>query len=112
MILHFSQIFLTDGLTFILLYHSFLNLLYVLLCSPGYASLIEVVHRYLNRYLITRQYSDIIHSELARYMSCYYVLVRQLYLEGRVGQCLNYRAFKFYYIILRQNNPSLALFSV
>ena len=45
-------------------------------------------------------------------MSRYYVLVGKLYLEGRVGQCLNYRTLKLYYIILRQNNPSSALYSV
>ena len=34
--------------------------------------------------------------------------VGKLYLEGRVGQCLNYRTFKFDHIVLRQNNPSSA----
>ena len=36
-----------------------------LLCTPGYASLIEVVNRDLHGDLVSRQYSDIIHSKLS-----------------------------------------------
>ena len=110
MILHFSQIFFTDGLTFILLHHSFLNNSYTfkLLSAPGYATLCEVVHGHLDGDLVARQYSDIIHSQLSRNMSRYDMAVGKLYLEGRVRQCLNYYTFKFDNIILRQNNPSPA----
>ena len=104
MILHFSQIFFTDGLTFILLYQPFL----ILLCTPGYAALIEVVYRYLNSYAVTGQYSDIVHTKLSRNVSRYYMPVGKLYLEGRVRQCLYYCTFEFNYIILWQNNPSSA----
>ena len=83
-----------------------------LLCTPSDAAFCEVVNRNLNRYLVTGQYSDIIHSELSRNVSRYYMLVGKLYLEGRVGECLNYRTLKLYYIILRQNNPSSAIYSV
>ncbi len=38
------------------------------------------------------------------------MLVGKLDLEGRVRQSLNHDAFKLDYIILRQNNPSSALF--
>jgi hypothetical protein len=37
----------------------------------------------------------------------YDVFIGKLDLEGRIGQCLNDYAFKFNYIILSQNNPSL-----
>jgi hypothetical protein len=40
-------------------------------------------------------------------MSCDHVLIRQLDLEGSVGQRLNDNAFKLDYIVLRQKNPSL-----
>ena len=45
-------------------------------------------------------------------MSCYYMLIRKFYLEGSVRQCLNDCPLKLYYIILRQNNPSSAIYSV
>ena len=83
-----------------------------LFSAPCDSSLIEVVYRHLNGNLVTGQYSDIIHSELSRNVSRYYMLVGKLYLEGRVGECLNYRTLKLYYIILRQNNPSSAIYSV
>ena len=102
MILHFSQIFFTDGLTFILLYQPFL----ILLCSPGYASFSEVVNRNLNGNAVAGQNSYIIHSELSRNMCSNYMLIGKLYLEGCIGQSLNYNAFKFNNIILWQNNPS------
>ena len=90
--------------------HFIIPTLSLLLCTPGYAAFIEVVYRYLNGYAVTGQNSDIVHSELSRDMSRYYMLVGKLYLEGRVGQCLNYRTLKFDNIILWQNNPSSALY--
>ena len=76
--------------------------------TPGYAALSQVINRDLDSHLVTRQYSDIVHSKLSGYRSRYYVSVGKLYLEERVRQCLNYRTFKFNNIILRQNNPSSA----
>ena len=81
-----------------------------LFCAPGYAALSKVIYRHFYGYLVTRQYSYIIHSELARNVSCYYMLVGKLYFEGRVGQCLNYCTLKFYNVILWQNNPSSAVY--
>ena len=78
-----------------------------LFCAPGDASFCEVVNRYLNSYLITGQYSDIVHSELSGYMSVYYMSVRELNLEVSVGQCLNYLTFIFDNIVLRHNYPPL-----
>ena len=88
--------------------HSIIPTLSLLLCTPGYASLRKVVNRDLDGNLITRQNSDIVHSELARDMSSYYMLIGKLYFEGRIGQCLNYCTLKFNNIILWQNNPSSA----
>ena len=88
--------------------HFIIPTLSLLLCTPGYATLGEIVNRNLDGYSVTRQYSDIVHSELSGYRSRYYVSIGKLYLEDRVGQCLNYRALKFNNIILRQNNPSSA----
>ena len=79
-----------------------------LLCTPSDSALGEVVNRNLNRYTVTGQYSYIVHSELSRNVSRNHMLIGKLYLEGRIGQCLNYRTFKFDHIILWQNNPSSA----
>ena len=79
-----------------------------LLCTPGNASLVEVVYRYLNGHTVTGQNSDIVHTKLSRNMSRYDVLVGKLDLEGCIGQSLNDRTFKLNYVILWQNNPSSA----
>ena len=80
----------------------------LLLRTPGYATLGKVIDRYLYGHLVTGQYSYIVHSELSRNVSRNHMLIGKLYLEGRIGQCLNYRTFKFDHIILWQNNPSSA----
>ena len=90
--------------------HFIIPTLSLLLCTPGNASLCKVVNRNLNGYAVARQYSDIVHSKLSRNSCGYYVTVGKLYLEVGIRQCLNYRAFKFDNIILRQNNPSSALY--
>ena len=74
--------------------------------TPGYTALGKVVDRYLNGNLIARQYSNIIHTKLSRNVSCYYVPVGKLYLEGSVRQSLNDCTLKFNHIVLWQNNPS------
>ena len=87
----------------------FLSLALVLLCTPGYTALAGIIDRHLNSYLIAGQYFDIVHSKLSRDMCCYHIVVGKLYLEGRVGHCFNNHAFKFDYVILRQNSvpPSI-----
>ncbi len=102
MILHFSQIFLTDGLTFIG-YQPFLNLFR----TPGDTTLIQIVNGNLNGYLVTGQNLDIIHTQLSGNMGRDHVPVRQLDLEGGVRQSLNDDALKLNNIVLRQKNPSL-----
>ena len=114
---HYFAFSLNDFALFANLFYGWFNLHFIiptlslLLGSPGYASLCEIVNRDLNGNLVTRQYSNIVHSELSGDRSCYYVSVGKLYFEDRVWQCLNYRAFKFNNIILRQNNPSSAIYS-
>ena len=88
--------------------HSIIPTLSLLLSSPGYATLCQVVDRNFYGHAVARQYSDIVHSQLSRYMSRYYMPVGKLHLEGRVGECLNHDTFKFDNIILWQNNPSSA----
>ena len=113
---HYFAFSLNDLALFANLFYGWFNLHFIiptlslLLCTPGYATLGEIVNRNLDGYSVTRQYSDIVHSELSRDVSRYYMLIGKLYLEGRVGQCLNYRTLKFDNIILWQNNPSSALY--
>ena len=89
--------------------HFIIPTLSFLLCTPSDSSLIEIVYGYLNSYTVTGQYSNIIHSELTRNMCRYYMAVGKLDLEGCIGKCFHNHTFKFYNIILRQNNPSSAV---
>ena len=113
---HYFAFSLNDFALFANLFHGWFNLhsiiptLSLLLCTPGYAALIEIVYRHLNSYAVTGQNSDIVHSELSRNVSRYDMLVGKLYLEGGVRQCLYYRTFKFNNVILWQNNPSSATY--
>ena len=113
---HYFAFSLDDLALFADLFYGWFNLHFIiptlslLLRSPGYTTLSKIVDRYLYGNLISRQYSDIVHSKLSRYGSRYYVSIGKLYLEDRVRQCLNYCTFKFDNIILRQNNPSSALY--
>ena len=124
MILHLSQIFLTDGLTFMLLYHTFLFWCSVRIaldtelfksphgersfCSPGDPALFEVVNRYLDRNSVSGKNTDIVHTKLTRNVSCNDMLIGELHFEGGIRQCLDDRAFKFN-CVLRQNNPSVSV---
>ena len=103
MILHFSQIFLTEGLTFIGFTFPFVRLLF----PPGDTALVQVIDRNLDRHGVARQNLDIVHSQLAGNVGSYDMPVRQFDFEDRVRKCLHNHAFKFDHIVLRQNNPSL-----
>ena len=113
---HYFAFSLNDFALFANLLYGWFNLHFItptlslLLCTPSDASFGQVIDRNLYGNAVTRQNSDIVHSELSRNMSRYYMLIGKLYLEGRVGQCLNYRTLKFDNIILWQNNPSSALY--
>ena len=110
MILHFSQIFLTDGFTFICDYHAFLKI-QVLLGSPGDAALVQVVDRDFDGYAITGENADIVHAQLARDVSGHYVAVGQAHLEGSVGKSLHNLTLKFNDIILRHEEFPLLYLS-
>ena len=111
---HYLAFSFNDLALFANLFYGWFNLHFIiptlslLLRSPGYTTLGKIVDRYLYGDLVSRQYSDIVHSKLTGNMSGYDMPIRQLDLEGGVGQRLDYRTFKFNYIILWQNNPSSA----
>ena len=111
---HYFAFSLDDFALFANLLYGWFNLHFIiptlslLLCTPSDASFGQVVYRHLNGYAVTGQYSDIVHSKLTGNMGSYDVSIRKLHFEGRIGQCLDYRTFKFDNIILRQNNPSSA----
>ena len=71
-----------------------------LFCSPGNASLGQVVDRNLDGYAVTGQDLDIVHTELSGNVRGHDMTVRKLHLEAGVRQCLNDRAFKFDHVIL------------
>lgn len=107
MILHFSQIFLTEGLTFTLCYLSFHSYDLYSFGSPGDTSLGEVINRNLNVDFIAYQNFDTVKSESARYACGNYMTVRQLYSESGVGQSLYDLTVKFDNIVFWQNRSSL-----
>ena len=113
---HYFAFSLYDFALFANLFYGWFNLhlitptLSFLLCTPGNASLGQVVDRNLDGYAVTGQYSDIVHTKLSGNMGRYDVPIRKLDLEGCVGQRLNHFTLKFDNIILRQNNPSSAVF--
>jgi len=111
MILHFSQIFLTDGFTFIVVTKPFLLVFCnELFCSPGNAALGQVVDRNLNGHAVTGQNLDIVHTKLSGNVSGHHMTVRKLHLKAGVGKCLNDRAFELNNIVLLcQKNPSLTV---
>lgn len=110
MILHLSQIFFTDGLTFNVSHHAFLCFFLAFesvpasLRAPGDPALREIVDRNLDLYVISREDPDIILAEFARYVGKHRVSVGQLYFEQRVGQSLDDRALEFDNIVFRQSN--------
>ena len=65
--------------------HFIIPTLSLLLGTPGYTSLCEVVYGNLYGHLLSRQDSYIVHSELSRNMSRYYMPIGKLHLEGRIG---------------------------
>jgi len=99
-ILHFSHIGLTDGLTFIFITHPFK----FLFRSPCYSAFVQIVNRNLDRDFVPRQNSYVIHPQFPGYVSRDCVVVRQFYFKHRVGQRFGHNAFKLYDIVFRQNN--------
>lgn len=73
---------------------------FLLLGTPCYAALRQVVWRHFDRDLISRKNADVVHPELTGDMSQYLVAVFQLDCESRVGQGLYYRTFNLDHILL------------
>ena len=90
-------------------YHSFLALNFgstlrisqILFCTPGDASLGQVINRNLNGHAIAGENADIVHAQLTRDVGGHHVTVGQAHLEGGVGESLHNLAFKLNDIILR-----------
>jgi hypothetical protein len=81
---------------------SYFHLLYLLLSSPHDAAAGDVIGGHLHRYLIAGKDPDKVHPELAGNMGKDNVAFADIHLEHGVGQRLDYRAFKFDYIVFCQ----------
>ena len=98
MILHFSHMGLTDGLTFILFNLHMMSLL----ASPGDPALGQIIGRHLNSYLVTGQDFNEIHTELAGNVCQNDVSVADVHIEHSVGQCIGYDALNLDYVVFCQ----------
>ena len=108
MILHFSHMGFTDGLTFILFNLHMRHTSLQLLTSPGDPALGQIIGRHLNSYLVTGQDLDIVHSELAGNVCQNRVSTADVDFEHCIWQCIGYDALKFDYVVFCQvYEPSL-----
>ena len=81
-----------------------------LFCSPGNATLGQVINRNLNGHTVTGQNLNIVHTKLTGNVSGHHMTVRKLHLKAGVGKCLNDRALELDNIVLLcQKNPSLTV---
>ena len=99
MILHFSQIGLTDGLTFIC---QFLLDLFSTLAAPGDATPGQIIGRNFNLDLIARIDADEVHSNLTGDLSHDFMPAGHLDAEIRVGQRFDDDAFNLDIVALGQ----------
>ena len=108
MILHFSHMGFTDGLTFILLTSiRELRLSFTSPCDPASG---QVVRAHLNRDLVTRQDLDKVHPELAGNMCQNNVSVANVNGEHCIRQRIDYDALKLDYVVFCQDQlPPLVL---
>ena len=95
MILHFSQSFLTDALTFII--YSFL---FKSVCDSASG---QVVRRHLHRNLIAGQDLDKVHPELAGNLCQNGVSAADINGEHGIRQCIGNDALKFDYVVFCQD---------
>ena len=103
MILHFSHMGLTDGLTFILFNLHMRMVLFRLLTSPGDPTLRQIIRRHLNGYLVTGQDLNKVHSELAGNVCQNGVSTANIDREHGIRQCIGYDALKFDYVVFCQD---------
>ena len=100
MILHFSQIGLTDGLTFICPF--LLEFVFSTLAAPGNASPGEIIGRNFDFDFIARIDADEVHTDLAGDLSHDFMPAGQLDAEIRVRQRLDDDAFYLDIVALGQ----------
>jgi hypothetical protein len=98
MILHFSHMGFTDGLTFMVLPPYFA----ALLRAPGNSSAGQVIGRHLDRYLIAGKDADEIHAQLSGDMGKNLMSVADIHLKHGIRQCFNYGTFKLNYVVFSQ----------
>ena len=104
MTLHFSHMGFTDGLTFIVLNHSFQRFQVIsfaghsLLAAPGDPAAGQIVRGHLHRDLVAGQNPDEIHSEFSGNMRQNRVSISNVYLERRVRQGFHHYAFHFNHV--------------
>ena len=72
--------------------------LFTLFISPDDSSLGKIIRRKFDRYFISRENTDKIHTELATDMCKYHMFVFQFYFKHRVRQFLQNSAFYFDHI--------------
>ena len=99
MILHFSHMGLTDGLTFILFN---LHMKLSLLASPCDPTLSQIVRRHLNGYFVTGQDLDEIHTKLAGNVCQNGVSVANVDFEHCIRQCIGNDALNLDYVVFSQ----------
>ena len=102
MILHFSHMGLTDGLTFILFNLHLRTDSLKLLTSPNDPALAEIIGRHLNRYFVTGQDFNIVRSELAGNVCPNDVSVAEFNIELSIPQRIGYDALDLDYVVLSQ----------
>lgn len=78
-----------------------------LFISPDNTSLGQIIRGELDGHFITRQDTDEVHPEFTTDMCQYFVSILQLYLEGSVGEFLNYSSFDFNCICFRHFYSSI-----
>ena len=102
--LHFSHMGFTDGLTFIVLNHSFQRFVSnsfargSLLAAPGDPAAGQVIGRHLHGDLIAGQNPDEIHSEFSGNMRQNCVTISNVNLERCIGQSFYHNTFHFDHI--------------
>ena len=102
MILHFSHMGLTDGLTFILFNLHMRTVSLNLLTSPGDPTAGQIIRRHLNSYLVTGQDLNKVHTELAGNVCQNGVSIADIYLEHSIRQCISDDALNLDYVVFCQ----------
>ena len=101
MILHFSHMGFTDGLTF-MLFNLHMRPL-SLFTSPCDSAAGKIIGRHLNGHLVAGQDLNKVHPELAGNMRQNGVSTANIDREHGIRQCISYDALKFDYVVFCQD---------